>query len=345
VNEPDNTALLEREIADLMAGEIEEPRPEFAAELGQRVRDGFPRRRRVPRLPRLTGRRLAVAGGLASALVAVAITVSVVRENGRVVEAVDFGQESRDAAPGVAAPEPVPPSDGGGFTPGREQRIERSASLTLAAPADELDAVADRIVAVADRHRGFVLRSSVTSGDESAGGNFELRIPVGDLRPALRELSALGDVRSRSQSGQDVTRQFADARERLDAARAERKSLLRRLERADSDSEAAALRQRLGLVAGEIRAVRAGLRDLRLRTDYVAVSVALERSDDGDGGSGGGAFAGTGDAFRDSLDTLAAVLNTGVRALGLLLPVGLLTGGALLGARALRRRRREAVLS
>ena len=75
--------------------------------------------------------------------------------------------------------------------------------------------VADQITSVTNRHGGFVLSSSLSTGDEGAGGDFELRIPSNRLRPALRDLSALATVRSQSQSGRDVTREHVTARDRL----------------------------------------------------------------------------------------------------------------------------------
>ena len=71
-------------------------------------------------------------------------------------------------------------------------------------------------------------------------------------------------MRTRSQSGQDVTQEVVTAADRLQAARAERRSLLRRLENADSDTEAEALRRRLDLNAREIRGLRSQLRELHL---------------------------------------------------------------------------------
>ena len=56
-------------------------------------------------------------------------------------------------APGVA---PIPPPGRSGFAPGqRERRIERSASLTLAAPEDRLDRVADGINRLTERYDGL----------------------------------------------------------------------------------------------------------------------------------------------------------------------------------------------
>jgi hypothetical protein len=250
-------------------------------------------------------------------------------------------QAAPDAGAGRAIA-PAPPS--GGFAPGQsERRIERSIGLELEAPVDELARVADQVTSVTNRHGGFVLSSSLSTGDEVAGGDFELRIPSNRLRPALRDISALATVRSQSQSGRDVTREHVTARDRLQAARAERRSLLRRLEDADTDEEAEAIRARLDIVAGEINGLRAQLRDLRLRTDYAVVTVTLLAAGDGSSeGSGTGSFD---DALGDAGDLLAGSAGIVIRVLAVALPLAVVALlGWLIGA-ALRRRRRESVLT
>ena len=205
-----------------------------------------------------------------------------------------------------------------------------------------MERVADGITAVTNRYGGFVLSSSVSSGGDNSGGDFELRIPADRLRPALRDLSELATVRSQSQSGRDVTREVVTARDRLQAARAERRSLLRRLEDADTDEEAEAIRARLDLVAGEINGLRGQLRDLRLRTDYAVVTVSLLAA--GDGADGGGAGAGFDDAIDDAGDLLVGFAGVLVRALALALPLALLGLLAWLLSGSFRRRRRESAL-
>ncbi|MEA2406316.1 MAG: hypothetical protein QOE69_435, partial [Thermoleophilaceae bacterium] len=191
--------------------------------------------------------------------------------------------------------------------------------------------------------RGFVLSSSVSTGGDSAGGDFELRIPSARLRPAVRDLAALADVRTQSQTGRDVTREHVTVVDRLQAARAERRSLLRRLEVATTDAEAEALRQRLDLVSGEISRLRGHMRGLHLRTDYAVVTVSLLATEGKDGGGiGGGSF---GDALGDAADLLVAVAGLIVRALAVLLPLGLVALLGWLAARVLRRRRRESALA
>lgn len=265
------------------------------------------------------------------------------------------GQAAPDAARDMAEPAPssgdratsiapaVPaPRAGGGFNPGREQRIARSAALTLEAPADELDTLAERVTAVTDRYRGYVLDSSVTAGDaDEAGGTLELRIPAAELRDALGDLSKLATVRSSTQGGEDVTGRFVSAHDRLDAARAERVSLLRRLAGADTDAETESLRARLDLVARELNGLRRELRQLRLRTNYAAVEVELTPPAD----DGAAAPSSTEDAFDDALGSLVGALNLGLRLLGVALPLGLVALLAWPAAQALRRRRRELALA
>jgi hypothetical protein len=263
----------------------------------------------------------------------------------------DLGQQPKTAAsaPGTALPPALSEQldrRGGDFAPGRRQRIERSASLTLSAPGDELDKVAAGVNTVTERYDGFVLRSNLTTGDQgTTGGSFELRIPATRLQAALADLAKLGDVRGRSQAGEDVTRQYANATDRLEAARAERRSLLRRLEKATTDQQTEALRQRLDANAGEIRTLRGQLRDLRLRTDYAKVTVTLEEGNKDGGASGPGSSNGLGGAVDDALGSLGDSVEILIRTLGWAIPIGLVLLGFTLGGRTLRRRRREAALS
>jgi hypothetical protein len=365
----------ERELQELalaLEAESAAPSPTFEAELRERVEKGFPRERRLPRLhlpalPPLRRPPLPVLGGVASALIAIAVAVSLIgggEESAPNLSGKPFQSDSgaaptkqldragggaTSAAPSEALPAPgvapIPPPGRGGFAPGqRERRIERTASLTLAAPEDRLDRVADGINRLTERYEGFVLRSSLSSGDEgTTGGDFELRIPAERLQGALADLSKLGEVRSRTQSGEDVTPQFVSTQERLQAARAERRSLLRRLERAPNDSAAEAIRRRLDLNAGEIRGLRSTVRELRTRTNYASVTVTLRSTGDDDGASLP-EDGGLGGAVDDARQSLSDSLELTIRILGVLLPLGLLTAGLALGARAVRRRRREAAL-
>jgi hypothetical protein len=368
-----------QELALAVKADAPEPAPEFRERLGKRVEAGFPKPMRTKRASwrRFTSPAFAT-GLIAVPLVLLAVVVgsggsggdddggggsSIADGGGGAAQAEggSAGAAGPNAGPiepfargksadhalaggGSAAVLPVEPPSGRGFAPGRSDRkIERSVALELETPVDEMARVADQVTSVTNRHGGFVLSSSVSTGEDSAGGDFELRIPATRLRPALRDLAALADVRTQSQTGRDVTREHVTAKDRLRAARAERRSLLRRLELATTDAEAEAIRRRLDLVAGEINGLRGQLRNLRLRTDYAVVTVSLVAKDgDSGGGVGGGSFD---DALGDAGDILVTVAGVIVRALAVALPLGLIALLGWLAGRALRRRQRESALA
>jgi len=95
----------------------------------------------------------------------------------------------------------------------------------------------------------------------------------------------------------------------------------------------------------EIDGLRSQLRDLRLRTDYATVELALES--DGSPGESSSASPrdGLGGALDDALGSLSASLELLVRGLGVGIPILLVAGALALGARASRRRRRERALA
>jgi hypothetical protein len=237
----------------------------------------------------------------------------------------------------------VPPVQPGGTVGGRNRKVERSASLVLAPTKDKLNEVGDQVIAVTDRYRGFVMQSSITSAAGSgSGGSFDLRIPSRNLQPALRDLSALADVKSRTENADDVTASFVNARTRLQELTAERRGLLRRLASAPTDQAAAAIRARIRIVNGEIQAQNNQLADLRRRTSYSTVSVTLEPKahKSGGGGAGGGISKGA----RDLRDSLVASANITLRVLGVALPIAILMGLFWAANGWFTRRRREAAL-
>jgi Domain of unknown function (DUF4349) len=231
-----------------------------------------------------------------------------------------------------------------GFAPGTpRRRVERTISMMLEAPDEEIPRVGQEITRVTARHGGFVLSSSLDTSDDGSTGYYELRIAAGRLRPALADLAGLATVSSQSQSGRDVTRRHVTIEDRLQAARAERRSLLRRLELATTDEEAEAIRRRLDIVAAEINGLRGLLRDLRLRTNYAVVTVDL--SGTGDDSSGAGAGGSLDDAFDDAGDLAVGLAGVLIRIAAIAAPLGLIAAVGWLATRLLRRRRRESVLA
>ena len=363
-----------RDLTLALREERPKPRPEFALGLDLRAREGFsgdraqapPARRPwwlgLPRLsvPLALGTTAAlfivatavlssgVLGGGGDDGPQVAVKEPAVKSTGRESQApapvTPQPQADSQAAGGssgraLALPSPAPPA--GVFPQVRRRQVERSASVTLSTPSDLVEDVADGVVRVTDRYGGFVLSSSVSSGEGAdTGASLELRIPTTRLQAAVADLSELAHVRSRTQAGRDITSEFSSPRRRLADALAERRGLLRRLAQAATPNETAAVRARLRAVNRRIDRNRATLRSLRERVSFSAVAVAVEPG--GKAEADGGWTIG--DAARDALSVLGAVAGATIIALAVALPAGILALGAWLAYRALARRRRERAL-
>lgn len=306
------------QIEAVLRSDVAEPSPAFAAELERRVREGFPK----PPRRRPAWLRPALAGAAVLIVVGV-VAVSVIGDAGHRKSSAGSTEAAARLAPdsGLSARE---------FRPGAalttsSRRVERDVQLTIATPQDKLQQAADGVGTVAESHHGFVSSSHVTTGDAGAsGGSFELRVPQRELQSTIADLSKLGELRSRSESAQDLTAPYGRTQNRLGNALVERRTLkLRR--------PTAAIRARIAELSATIDRLSARLRNLRGRTSYSTVSVTLEQSKKKSG-------AGTGAAFDDARRILEGMLNFTVRALAVLLPLAVLAALAAFAARLLRRR-------
>ena len=247
----------------------------------------------------------------------------------------------------IAPLAPEPPVPGPGTAPGvRNRQIERSANLTLGTDPDQVQAVAGKVIDVLGRYRGIVLSSSVRDGGEGeAGATFEVLIPSGRLGAALTDLSAIADVRSRSENTLDITAPFVSSRERLRDARAEAEGLLRQLAAASTDSERASVKAQLRIVRGRIAVFRSQVNRLERRANFSHVSLEVVTGNTATiPGAGGGNWT-IGDALHDAGRVLAVAAGVALVALAMALPLALLGGGAWAARRIYLRRAREQTLS
>ena len=354
-----------------LAREMREERvgaePGFAAELDQRVADGFPRPGRLAglrkRLAATPPRRiLAPAGAAATLLVLVGVAISQSSEIGggnggvspqSVPEPVDqpaAGQEATANSPAAsqaflrstdaARASNVPPA---------KRKVARRVDLALSTPPERFRTAADGVLDVVRDHRGYVLRSSVSGGDpdtprsQLGHASFTLRIPARELSAALGDLSDLGHVVSRTDGRVDITSRFVSAQKRIAALEETRQRLLRKLAEAVTVTEQESIKRRLEIVEAQLSAAEEDLGAAQRRVSLVPVSVTIDAdralSDGGD--AGGWSLS---DAVSDAgkvLSVTAGVLLVSAAVLG---PLAILAALIWLGARALERLRRERAL-
>jgi len=222
------------------------------------------------------------------------------------------------------------------------RKVEQSATLTLGAPADRVEDVAQDVLATVAHADGIVDLSSVSrSGSRDASARFALRIPAARLQDTLAALSKLSHahVLARSDDTVDVNQAYVSLRRRLAGAQAERSGLLRALAAATSEDETLRVKARLDAVEHTIARTERAQRGLDRQIDYSRVELTIDAEREG----GGTAFSprrGLHDAGR----VLAVTAGVIVIAAAALVPLLVLLALGWPLARTLQRRRREQAL-
>ncbi len=245
---------------------------------------------------------------------------------------------------GLAQDKAATPPGTGASAPAkkRKQAIERSATLTLSAPGDEIQSVSDHVFKVVAGVNGVVLDSSVQTGDSSGGeATFTLQVPSAKLAKAMSDLSGLAHVTSRSEDTLNVTSNVDSVQERLDDAKAERKSLLKALSNSNSATEIASLRSQLTINKSQLAQAKGDLRSLNNRTSFSTIDLTVTQES---GTSGGGSGWGIDDAADDAVELLQVAGGVALITLAIGIPAAILIAIVILITRRSRRIRRESTL-
>jgi hypothetical protein len=333
------------ELALMLAAERPEPEPEFARSLDERVG-----RRFASEAPKPRRRRWSVLGPAAAAVAATAgvvVALSLGSGGGPVLS------ERSTAAPTATAAAPAPArSDQTGAPaatavrpPPNGRKIIQSAQLSLGAPADRIDDVAQEVFNVIGAANGIVDSSTVTAtGGPDGNAQFELRVPSSALAQTMSQLSKLryANVLSRTDNTQDVNGRYVDASKRLGDAQALRTSLLKQLANAGSQTQIDSIKAQIHDAESAIAAAQTDLRNLNGQVNLSRISLTVAASTTPAAARGDGFTIGK--AAHDAGRVLTVAAGVALIALAALVPVSLLGALGWWLAATLRRRRREQAL-
>ena len=190
----------------------------------------------------------------------------------------------------------------------------------------------NRLTALATGFGGYVSETRTTANDAAgsqASATISLRVPAGAFEQLLAEASKLGEVRSTSTSGQDVTAQFTDIDAQLQALNQTRDQFLLVLGEAKNVGDILAVQDRITQVQTQIDQLEGQKRLLTDQTSFGTLSITLLEpgataalpvvKDDG----------GFGEAWREARDHFTDGVETIVAASGTIVLVAL-CGGVLL---------------
>lgn len=152
--------------------------------------------------------------------------------------------------------------------------VIKTGYLKLTVGEDGFSEATQDAVALAGRYSGFVLSTSI-EGQDSRSGTLVIRVPSDRFEEFVNEVKDLGEVRSESISGQDVTQEFVDLEARLRNLRAQEAVLLRLFDKATTVAATIRVQSELGRVQLESEQLRGRLRYLEDQTSLATLSVSV----------------------------------------------------------------------
>jgi len=227
------------------------------------------------------------------------------------------------------------------LTPGAVgPRIIKSADMTIEVDKGGFDDAFGRADLIVGKYGGFVVSSS-TWGEKSMSGTMLIRVPSKNFALAKGELSKLGEIKSESTSGQEVTDQFVDLNARLRTWQAQANVLMKLMGEAKSIAETMTVQRELQQVQFQIEQIKGQLRVLRDQTSYA--TIALEVHEPGvvtpTPGSDKPSLSA---AWEQALAGSLSILSMVIVGLGYLIPLSLIAAVAWFVVRRLTARTAKA---
>ena len=247
-------------------------------------------------------------------------------------------EDSEAAGEAGASDEAVPvsqQSSGGSSVPAVGPSIVQTAALGLSVPNNEFDPTILRARVIVTGAGGFVVSSSASQGQDQrlVSGTLVVRVPERAYARVIEQLSDLGLVEAREESGQDVSQELVDLEARIRHLEAVETQLLGFLEQADSVADALTVQTELNRVQGELEQARGRLVYLNDQVSFATISLDVhERQVVVAGGDGGGPW-GIVDAWRAAGTGFVTVIGWIFVAAATIAPVVVLLALAFFAAR------------
>ncbi len=184
---------------------------------------------------------------------------------------------SEEAAADVAAGAAAGPTGGADVTmPQDARKVIMRGYLEMESTAFEK--TGDGIRQAVEKAGGYIQSSELITNYGPGGeqmARYTARVPAGDYSGFADAVAALGNVRSRNESSEDVTSQFVDIEARLESLRAQEKWLLNFMEEAKKVEDMLEIERQISDVQYQIESYTASLNQLSQLTSYSTLEITL----------------------------------------------------------------------
>ena len=207
-----------------------------------------------------------------------------------------------------------------------ERKIIRNASLQLESTSP--DEVQQKITAIAESKKGFVVQSRKSAGGKRGRGgesiSMTIRIPAASFNESLEEIRKTADrVVVESVTGRDVTEEFIDIEARLKAKKATEERFLEIMKQSKNVRDALNVQRELGNVRAEIERIEGRKRFLENQASLSTINISVS-TPTAISGSSSGFFYELREAVSDGFDAALTFILVLIRVLIAIIPFLLL---------------------
>lgn len=219
------------------------------------------------------------------------------------------------SAPMIPAPTTTASTGSNVYTNLSGRMVINTASMQL--ETSDHNKTVDTIRSIASSSGGYIESSStwITSSNKRHT-SITIKVPQSAFQSDLSQIEALGNVKSESISGQDITRQYIDLSARISNLQAEEKQLNTLMGMGKNVSEILAVSQQLYSVRGEIESDQAQLNYLGSQVDFATITVEAYEAEPVVGYDWG-----IGDSFRSAAHGFIGMIGGLIVLTGYLIPL------------------------
>ncbi|HJH27346.1 MAG TPA: hypothetical protein C5S37_11415 [Methanophagales archaeon] len=155
-----------------------------------------------------------------------------------------------------------------------ERKIIQRASLRI--EVKDFQSSSDAVIDIVERSNGFISDSHMhVTGAGRKRGDIIIRVPTDKFLVVIAEIEHLGDVKSKSTSGEDVTEEYIDLTARLNNSERQEQRLLEILDMANNTKEVLEVEREIWRVRTEIERLTGRIKYLDNRVELATITVSL----------------------------------------------------------------------
>ncbi|KUG03290.1 putative lipoprotein [hydrocarbon metagenome] len=160
--------------------------------------------------------------------------------------------------------------------PAQERKVIQNAVMALV--VRDVSQIMDDIITIGQDNQGYTVSSNLSRGDDWVRGEVNLKVPSARLNSVMDEIAALGEIKDKNISTQDVSEEYYDSQARLTVLKKKEERLLALIDQAKTIEEIISVENELTRARSDIEVLQGRLNYLENSTSYSSISVSLSQT-------------------------------------------------------------------